>query len=134
MAHPHVAEAEAAVSLSLADRLFEAIDADDAEALRNDVYAPDVVVWHNYDNHEQHIEENLKVLGWLHRKVAGKRYEDVRRQVTPTGFIEQHVLRGTAPDGTELNIFACLVVTVTDGRIARIDEYLDGNAITALTR
>ena len=126
------AEIDPAISLALADRLFAAIDANDQDALRNEVYAPDVIVWHNNDNHGQRIDENLKVLRWLHRNVAGKRYEEVRRQATPTGFVDQHVLRGTAPDGTELNIYACLVVTVSEGRIARIDEYLDGNAIAAL--
>ena len=121
-----------AVSLALADRLFAAIEANDTDALRADVYAPDVVVWHNNDNHEQRIDENLRVLRWLHRNVTGKRYEEVRRQPTPTGFVEQHVLRGTAPDGTELSVFACLVVTVAGDRISRIDEYLDGTALTAL--
>jgi ketosteroid isomerase-like protein len=120
------------VSLSLADKLFAAIEANDLDALRADVYTPDIVVWHNNDNHEQRIDENVKVLSWLHRKVVAKRYEEVRRHVTPTGFVEQHVLRGTAPDGTELDIRACLVVTVTGDRISRIDEYVDGNALTSL--
>lgn len=120
------------VSLALAERLAAAIDANDLDALREEIYTPDVVVWHNDDQHEQRVEENLKVLNWLHRKVGNKRYEDVVRQATPTGYVEQHVLRGTAPNGTELEIPACLVVTVTGGRISRIDEYLDSQAAAAL--
>jgi ketosteroid isomerase-like protein len=120
------------VSLALAERLVAAIDANDLDALRNEIYTPDVVVWHNDDQHEQRVDENLKVLNWLHRKVSGKRYEDVVRHATPTGYVEQHVLRGTAPNGTELNIHACLVVTVSGGRISRIDEYLDSQAAVAL--
>jgi ketosteroid isomerase-like protein len=120
------------VSLALAERLAAAIDANDLDALRNEVYTPDVVVWHNDDQHEQRVDENLKVLNWLHRKVANKRYEDVVRHATPTGYVEQHVLRGTAPNGTEFDIHACLVVTVTGGRISRIDEYLDSRAAAAL--
>jgi uncharacterized protein len=116
------AETDPAISLALAGKLFAAIEANDTDALRDEVYAPDVIVWHNNDNHEQHIDENL----------TGKRYEEVRRQATSTGFVEQHVLRGTTKNGTELNVFACLVVTVENGRIARIDEYLDGNAVTPL--
>ena len=34
-----------ATSLALADKLFAAIAANDRDALRNEVYAPDVVVW-----------------------------------------------------------------------------------------
>lgn len=125
---------DAAVSLKLAEDLFEAIADNDADRLRNEVYDPEVVVWHNNDNHEQRIDENIKVLGWLHHKIGSKRYEEVRRQPTPTGFVEQHVLRGTAPDGTELNVSACLVVRVLNGRIVRIDEYLDSSAISAIAR
>ena len=54
-----------------------------------------------------------------------RRYEDVRRTVTPTGFVQQHVLRFTRADGTRQALPACLVVTCDDGRITRIDEYLD---------
>ncbi len=127
--HPLV---ETHVSLALADRLAEAIAANDLAALREEIYAPDVVVWHNNDQHEQRIDENLRVLNWLHRKVTDKRYEDVVRHPTPSGYVEQHVLRGTAPDGTLLDIYACLVVTVTGDRISRIDEYIDSQAIAAL--
>jgi ketosteroid isomerase-like protein len=124
----------AAISLALADKLFAAIDANDLEMLRRDVYSPDVVVWHNNDEHEQLLDENLRVLDWLHRKVAGKRYEDVRRQATQFGFVEQHVLRGTAPSGGQLNVLACLVVTIEGERIVRIDEYLDSAALAPLSR
>ena len=120
------------VALDLADKLFAAIDANDLDALRNDVYSPDVVVWHNNDNHEQRIDENLKVLNWLSRKVVDRRYEDVRRQVTPTGFVEQHVLRGTAPNGNPMEIAACLVVTIENDRVVRIDEYLDSAAMASM--
>lgn len=125
-------EDRTAIALELADRLFAAIAANDLEALRNDVYSPDVVVWHNNDNHEQRIDENLKVLNWLSRKVTNRRYEEVRRQATETGFVEQHVLRGTAENGTELDIPACLVVTVSGDRISRIDEYIDSAALSAM--
>lgn len=125
-------EDRTAIALELADRLFAAIAANDLEALRNDVYSPDVVVWHNNDNHEQRIDENLKVLNWLSRKVTNRRYEEVRRQATETGFVEQHVLRGTAENGTELDIPACLVVTVSGDRISRIDEYIDSAALAAM--
>lgn len=127
-----LAPVPAHVSLELADRLFEAIAANDLQTLRDEIYTPGIAVWHNNDDHDQLIDENLAVLGWLHRKVKDKRYEDVVRHTTPTGFVEQHVLRGVAPDGSELNIHACLVVTVVGDRISRIDEYLDSSAARAL--
>lgn len=116
---------------ALAERFFAAIDAYDVASLR-EIYAPDAVVWHNHDGIDQDLEHNLKVLGWLHRKLANKRYEGVVRHPTPTGFVEQHVLKGGTPDGVELEVPACLVVTVRDGRIQRIEEYVDSAHIAAL--
>ncbi len=114
----------AASSLEVAEQLFAAIMAGDVEAVRS-VYAPDVRVWHNFDGIEQTADENLRVLTWLVRKVKNLRYEEVRRYATPEGFAQQHVLRGTAPNGAELEVPAAMFCTVADGKITRLEEYLD---------
>jgi ketosteroid isomerase-like protein len=119
--------------IRLAERLIAAVTAGDIEGVRA-CYAPDVVVWHNSDGVGQSAEENLRVLGWVTKNIRDLRYDEVRRQRTPTGFVQQHVLRGTAPNGTALAIPACLVGTVVDGRITRLDEYLDSTHLTALAR
>ncbi len=116
----------------LGARLVAAIEAGALEVLRDGIYAPGAVIWHNFDGAEQTVEDNLRTLGWVVRHVAGLRYDDVRHQPTPTGFVQQHVLRGTAPGGEELAVPACLVVTVEADRITRIDEYLDSAAVAAL--
>ncbi len=90
-----------------------------------ELYDPDVVVWHNYDGVAQGREENLRTLRWVHRHVADLRYEEIRRQPTPSGFVQQHCLRGVLDTGEQLAVPACLVVEVVDGRIRRVDEYLD---------
>ncbi len=110
--------------LELAERLLAAIVAADFEAVRG-VYAPDAVVWHNYDGIAQSLDENLRVLRWVVRNVSELRYEDVRRLRTPEGFVQQHVLRCKALDGTAIAIPACLIGTVRDGRIVRLEEYFD---------
>jgi ketosteroid isomerase-like protein len=46
--------------------------------------------------------------------------------------VQQHVLRGTAPDGTPLEVPAMMRVTVADGRITRLEEYLDTAQVAAL--
>lgn len=110
--------------LELCDQLFRAIERGDTAAVR-EIYAPDAVIWHNNDQAEETPERNLRVLGWVTKNVQNLRYEDVRRHATPTGFVQQHVLRGTAPNGTPLEVPACVVCEVRDGRITRLDEYLD---------
>jgi ketosteroid isomerase-like protein len=109
--------------LALADRFFGAIEAGDIEALR-EIYATDAVVWHNYDQVEQSLDENLVVLRWLTANVASVRYVDIRRRVLDDGFVQQHVLTGHSPGGP-LTVPAMMLVQVSDGRITRIEEYLD---------
>ena len=108
----------------VAERLFGAIMAGNVDAVRG-IYAPDAVIWHNSDGVEQSVDDNLRVLRWVVRHIGNLRYEAVRCHPTENGFVQQHVLRGTAPNGQALSIPACLVCTVTDGRITRLDEYLD---------
>jgi uncharacterized protein len=110
--------------LQLAERLFAAVAAGDVAALR-EIYAPDCRIWHNGDGVAQTVEQNLLVLGWAVKHIADLRYQDVRRQRTPTGFVQQHVLRGRIANGTELRVPACMVATVVNGRITRLEEYLD---------
>jgi ketosteroid isomerase-like protein len=115
----------------LADRFFAAIPKGDLATVRA-IYAPDARIWHNNDQATQDVEQNLAVLGWVTKNIAGLRYEDVRRHATPSGFVQQHVLRGTAPSGAPLEVPACIVCAVANGRITRLDEYLDSAHVAVL--
>lgn len=122
-----------AVAERLATELLAAITSTDIDALRR-IYSPDVKIWHNFDQIEQSLDDNLKVMNWMGKRLSGMSYEEIRRQPTPTGYVQQHVLRGTAPDGSKLEMPACLVVTIEDERITRLDEYLDPAGAAALSR
>jgi ketosteroid isomerase-like protein len=117
--------------LALAERLFGAIVAGDVEAVR-EIYAPEARIWHNTDGVEQTADENLRVLRWLTANVSSLRYEEIRLQRTDRGFIQQHVLRGTTAAGRPIELPACLIGTVADGRITRIDEYFDSAHLAPL--
>lgn len=116
---------------AIAKRLFAAIEAGDIAAVEK-LYAPAIVIWHNYDGVEQSLSENLRTLRWLTRNATDLRYEEIRLQETPRGFVQQHVLRATGPGGVRLEIPACMVGTVNDGQITRIDEYLDSAHVRRL--
>ena len=112
-------------------RFFAAIEAGDIAAVR-EIYAPDALIWHNDDLIEQPVEENLKVLQGLHRAVSGLHYEIIRRAPAPDGVLQQHVLRGSLPNGTEVELHAAMYLQVQDGHITRIEEYLDSAKRTAI--
>jgi len=108
----------------LADRFMRAIETGDIETVRT-CYAPDARIWHNNDGVEQTLEENIKVLHWVARHLSDRRYEIKSRHVFDGGYVQQHVLHGTLNNGKPFSMPACLVVTVTNGKIARLSEYLD---------
>ena len=112
-------------------RFFAALEAGDIETLR-EIYAPDAVIWHNDDLIEQPVEDNLKVLQGLHRAVSGLRYDIVRRVATADGVLQQHVLRGRLPNGTDVELHAAMYLQVRDGHITRIEEYLDSGKRAAI--
>ena len=76
---------------------------------------------------------SLRLLGWLCERLSDRRYDVTRRQVIDGGFLQEHILRGTAPDGRVIAMPACIIATVADGRITRIHEYLDPAGVAALT-
>ena len=115
---------DADAMLDIARRLFGAVTAGDVDAVRA-LYAPDAVIWHNNDGVTQTVDENIRVLSWIAANVKDFRYVDARSQPPPNGFIEQHVTCGIGPNGRAFAIPACVVCTVVDGRIARLDEYFD---------
>jgi limonene-1,2-epoxide hydrolase len=108
---------------TLAERLLAGILTADVDAVRL-AYSPDAKVWHNFDQLEQTVDENLATLLEMHRRATGLEYTQIRRFAAPGGFVQQHVLIGQAKGGA-LNMPAMIRFWVTDGRITRLEEYLD---------
>jgi ketosteroid isomerase-like protein len=117
---------------AVARRILTAIETGDSEGFLA-CYAPGAVIWHNTDNLEQDPATVVKTLRWLRRRVDDLRYDELRIQPTPNGYVEQHVLRGTASDGSAFEVPACLVVTVADGLVTRLDEYIDSAGVAHLS-
>lgn len=120
-------------NLELCEQFFAAITRGDIDAVAG-FYAPNAVIWHNNDGIEMTPEQNLRALRWITKNMQDFRYEDVRRFDTGSGFVQQHTTCGTTASGAAFSIPACVIVQVVDGRITRLDEYLDSAQTAALTR
>jgi ketosteroid isomerase-like protein len=121
----------AADAVAVARGMFAAVEAGDLDGL--DVWiAPDVAAWTNFDDRTKDLDGIRRVLGWLRSKLPDLRYEEIRLEARDGGFLQRHVLRGTAADGTEVVVPACVVAEVEDGRITAMDEYLDLAPIAVL--
>ena len=115
--HPYV---------QLLDRITAAALAGDGSDLFN-IYTEDAVIWHNHDNREQTVAQNVKLLERMPQWVTDREYADRRFQVFEGGVVQQHTLKGTRiSTGEPIALHAvCVVLVNEDGRITRLDEYFD---------
>jgi ketosteroid isomerase-like protein len=113
------------------DRFFAAIEAGDFATVEQ-LYDDDVRVWHSVTDEEQDKRANLRLLSWL-RGAATFRYE-VQEQVVSTTmdetvFARRHLLHAGFEGQPPLTIPAALFITIRDGKVTRIAEYVD-SAVT----
>lgn len=110
---------------SVADRLFSAIEAGDVDAVAA-MWSDDVTVWHAGDERPSEKARAMRVIEWFVSATADRHYDVLDRRVFDGGFAQQHVLHGTARDGTPYSLRVGIIILVgRDGLITRIDEYLD---------
>ena len=114
----------------LARALFEAFEKGDADSVR-DLCTDDFEGRQNDGpviTLEPLLEFALAVVG----VVQDFRYADAVRSATSTGFVEEHSVRGTLPDGSDLDIRVCVVADVRDGKVSNIREYFDRDSAAGL--
>lgn len=61
----------AAETLAFAERFIGAIESGDVSGVRA-CYAPNAVIWHNTEDVEQTVEQNIKVLEWFMRALPDR--------------------------------------------------------------
>jgi ketosteroid isomerase-like protein len=120
-----------AQKLEIARRLMAAVQARDVAGVAA-LYADDMLGWRSTDRLELGKRDMLRIIEFLAKRVRDLRYDALRVELTPTGYVQQHVLHATAADGSQVEAPACMVVTVEGGQIRRLDEYLDSTTVAAL--
>lgn len=123
---------DTATGHAAAVRFFDGLLTGDLAALQ-EVCAPGSVLWINVTEAERPLEASLPGFAGLRGKVPDLEMRSVRRRGVAGGFVEQHVLTGTMPDGQQLHVVGCFLGTVEDGRITRLEEYVDGTQAAALS-
>ena len=109
----------------LLDRIVVAAEAGDPSGL-DGVYTEDAVIWHSHDNKTQTLAQNMKLLVMMDKWVGDREYADRRVYVYENGVAQTHTLRGTKRStGERLELHAMVVCEITDGKISRLNEFLD---------
>jgi ketosteroid isomerase-like protein len=114
--------------LSTVDKFVEALSTGDAASL-DSLFTDDAVIWHNYDQAGQPAREALAALAPL--AALQPRYEIAGRDVVDGACIQRHVVHVTLPGGEPASIPAIQRIAMANGRIQRIDEYMDSAQMAA---
>ena len=102
------------------------IDAFQAGVPDPDLCLPDATAWHNFDEVDLAIADSFAMITAILGVVPDFRFDDRRHyQAGADVSVAQYTLTGTLPDGSPLRIPACLIVFETQGKVRRIEEYLD---------
>ena len=118
--------------LELAEALFDAFADGDADTVRS-LCAADVTARQN-KSPPMDLDTLIEFALAIHGAVADFRYADAICTPTASGFVEEHRVRGTLPDGTDLDLAACVVADVRDGKVIDLREYVDSSAAAGLIR
>lgn len=115
----------------VADRLFQAIESGDRDAIES-LWNDDIVVWKVADR-DRDKDRALRVLHWFIDTTSQRRYEVIDRQLFDGGLVQQHILHATGHNGGVIAMRVGIIIKLgTDGRISRIDEYFDPAEIAPL--
>lgn len=115
----------------IAYRVVDAVERGDFSTLMS-LCCENVRIWHNFDNREVSLRDNLPVLRHLSSSCRLS-YEEIRIFETESGWVQLHVLRAVYADGSERRVPACQVFTLgADGKIERFEEYTDGTQLMAV--
>ncbi len=116
--------------LEICEALFRAFATGDEARIRELCHS-DVRVQQN-NNPPVDLDTIIGFSKAVNAIVTDFRYEEARRSETAEGFLEEHHVRGTLPDGSSLDLNVCVVADLRDGRISDLREYLDMSAATGL--
>ena len=110
----------------LCNRFFDAYQDRRIDELA-EIYAPDCIVWHNVFGRETSGSDNLAALPDSYRMQRRRTYDDRIINTFDGGFVIQYTLHGVQHSGHRGALWICIVGLCENGKITRIDEYMDSS-------
>lgn len=117
---------------AVARTMFDAFEAGDTESARK-VLADDFTGSQN-GGPAMDRDTLLRFSSAVKAAVPDFRYEEIVCAATPDGFVEEHTVRGTLPDGEPLELRLCVVGTVEGAKVKSLREYLDSAGAAGLAK
>ena len=117
-------------NVALAHKLYDAMEVKDVDTFRS-CFSSSAMVWHNYDDVEQPIEEAVTQLQGMLQFAPGLKYSDRRYMNVTGGAVLQHVSHMSLANGQELVVPIIQRIYIENQLIERIEEYMDTTALKA---
>jgi ketosteroid isomerase-like protein len=112
---------------------FSAVENGDFDALDR-IYDANVRIWHNFSGATQPRDVNIDTLRQVSEE-GSLNYAVLERRIVGDRVIQRHNVHFTSRAGATVTMPAAIFITVDNGRITEIDEYVDGaQASNVLTR
>lgn len=108
----------------LCNRFFDAYQDRRIDVLA-DIYSDDCIIWHNVFGRDTTGAENLSKLPESYQGQRRRTYNDRTINTFDGGFVIQYTLHGVQHSGHRGALWICIVGLCRDGKITRIDEYMD---------
>lgn len=106
-----------------AREFFCAIERGDLQTI-NRLYADEVKIWHNFSGKYMEKSTNVTILGKL-SAVGNVKYVVQESHVVGDRLAQRHVLEIEMKGGNRVGIPAAIFLTIKNGRITELDEYVD---------
>jgi ketosteroid isomerase-like protein len=118
---------------ALCHRFFDALETGDIDTVA-ELYRDDLVFWFNVTDKTSTKAENLKAVAAGKAVHRHRRYNDRIVNTFRDGFVMQYTVNITHHDGRETALIPCVVVLCRDGKITRMDEYIDSSKFASAAR
>lgn len=92
----------------------------------------DFVLWNNCYKVEVEKPVAVRFFNWLTTMMFNNKYYDVRRYLTPTGMVQQHLTSFDTEQGSYKDIPMLLVFTTRGEKVMRCQEYVDSTGLPKL--
>jgi ketosteroid isomerase-like protein len=113
------------------ERFLEAIETHN-EAGLHEVYRDDIVIWHSFTNATMPKDASIAMLAGLWRDGIRMRYVFDDQLVVGNRGGRRHRVEATTRGGRRIVLQVAMFATVEDGKISRLDEYVDSKEVEAL--
>jgi ketosteroid isomerase-like protein len=113
--------------LDIAEAIGRSVATRDLGIARS-LFAPGATVWNAMGDATMTVQDGLRLLQAVLDVTSELSYTDVRVTPTAQGYLDQHYVHVVMKSGQHIRFPAIMVVTINDGLITRLEEYIEANS------